>query len=102
MTVRPVLDDRDILQTNAAIIAGILILLTLTSITNTATNEDVMRLSLTLLTIAPFTISSAIILHNNFAISRVERQVRIAGRLSMVGFVYMTVTIAAVVIFYII
>lgn len=98
MSTTRIIDDKDLIQVNAAIIAGVLVLLSL-SIYSKPNLIDAFKSILTLATIAPFAISSAIILLGNFQKKTVKNYLNISSALSVSGFLYIVVTVGFIVVF---
>jgi hypothetical protein len=93
------LDDNSIIQVDATVIAGVLILLTLSSISLGPEKKviesiyDLYKSGLILATIAPFAFSAVLILLGNFASKPPKNYLKRAGRLAMYGFFYMVATV---------
>jgi hypothetical protein len=96
-----------ILQTNATVTAGVLILLTVTSIGSGSGRiseviDRVFTLTLTLIIIVPFAVSSAYILlatvADKWSEAEKEKKVKTAARFTMAGFIYLIAIIAFIII----
>jgi len=97
----PILDEKDLIQVDAKIVAGILILLTLTSIIINIPKIDEAYILLKNIFIAaaiiPFCVSASHILKGNFHPRPPKGYLRVAGQLTSVGFAYLIVVVIIVV-----
>jgi hypothetical protein len=98
-----VLEDKDLIQVDATVIAGILILLTLSSV---AAEDPEFRLSYNiavaaffLASILPFSISAVYILKGSFSIGNPPANyLTKAGKFTLAGFIYILVVVAFIVV----
>ena len=93
------LDDKDIIQVDATVIIGVMILLTLsigfdTSI-NTQKYASITRLLITLAIIAPFTASAVLAISTNLTDKYTEQLKKASILIMAVGFGYLIFVIAA-------
>lgn len=94
------LEDKDIIQVDATVIIGVMILLTLSigfdSSMNAQKEENLTRLLITLAIIAPFTASAVLAILTNLMMSKYTEQLKKTSILIMaVGFGYLIFVIAA-------
>ena len=93
------LEDKDIIQVDATVIIGVMILLTLSigfdSSINAQKEENLTRLMITLAIIAPFTASAVLAILTNLTIKYTERLKRTSILIMAVGFGYLIFVIAA-------
>lgn len=94
------LEDKDIIQVDATVIIGVMILLTLSigfdSSINAQKEENLTRLLITLAIIAPFTASAVLAILTNLMMSKYTEQLKKTSILIMaVGFGYLIFVIAA-------
>jgi len=93
------LEDKDIIQVDATVIIGVMILLTLSigfdSSINAQKEENLTRLLITLAIIAPFTASAVLAILTNLTSKYTERLKRTSILIMAVGFGYLIFVIAA-------
>jgi hypothetical protein len=93
------LEDKDIIQVDATVIIGVMILLTLSigfdSSINAQKAENLTRLMITLAIIAPFTASAVLAILTNLTSKYTEKLKRTSILIMAVGFGYLIFVIAA-------
>ena len=93
------LEDKDIIQVDATVIIGVMILLTLSigfdSSINAQKEENLTRLLITLAIIAPFTASAVLAILTNLTSKYTEKLKRTSILIMAVGFGYLIFVIAA-------
>ena len=93
------LEDKDIIQVDATVIIGVMILLTLSigfdSSINAQKEENLTRLMITLAIIAPFTASAVLAILTNLTSKYTEHLKRTSILIMAVGFGYLIFVIAA-------
>ena len=93
------LEDKDIIQVDATVIIGVMILLTLSigfdSSINAQKEENLTRLMITLAIIAPFTTSAVLAILTNLTSMYTEQLKRTSILIMAVGFGYLIFVIAA-------
>jgi hypothetical protein len=93
------LEDKDIIQVDATVIIGVMILLTLSigfdSSINSQKDEDITRLIITLAIIAPFTASAVLAIMTNLSSKYAEQFKKTSIIIMAVGFGYLIFVIAA-------
>lgn len=93
------LEDKDIIQVDATVIIGVMILLTLSigfdSSINAQKEENLTRLMITLAIIAPFTASAVLAILTNLTSKYTEKLKRTSILIMAVGFGYLIFVIAA-------
>jgi uncharacterized protein YbjT (DUF2867 family) len=93
------LEDKDIIQVDATVIIGVMILLTLSigfdSSINAQKEENLTRLMITLAIIAPFTASAVLAILTNLTSKYTEQLKRTSILIMAVGFGYLIFVIAA-------
>ena len=93
------LEDKDIIQVDATVIIGVMILLTLSigfdSSINAQKEENLTRLLITLAIIAPFTASAVLAILTNLTSKNTEQLKRTSILIMAVGFGYLIFVIAA-------
>jgi uncharacterized protein YbjT (DUF2867 family) len=93
------LEDKDIIQVDATVIIGVMILLTLSigfdSSINAQKEENLTRLLITLAIIAPFTASAVLAILTNLTSKYTEQLKRTSILIMAVGFGYLIFVIAA-------
>jgi uncharacterized protein YbjT (DUF2867 family) len=93
------LEDKDIIQVDATVIIGVMILLTLSigfdSSNNAQKEENLPRLMITLAIIAPFTASAVLAILTNLTSKYTEQLKRTSILIMAVGFGYLIFVIAA-------
>jgi hypothetical protein len=93
------LEDKDIIQVDATVIIGVMILLTLSigfdSSINAQKNASVTRLMITLAIIAPFTASAVLAILTNLTNKYTEQLKKTSIIIMAVGFGYLIFVIAA-------
>ena len=93
------LEDKDIIQVDATVIIGVMILLTLSigfdSSINAQKEENLTRLLITLAIIAPFTASAVLAILTNLTGKYTEQLKRTSILIMAVGFGYLIFVIAA-------
>ena len=93
------LEDKDIIQVDATVIIGVMILLTLSigfdSSINAQKEENLTRLLITLAIISPFTASAVLAILTNLTSKYTERLKRTSILIMAVGFGYLIFVIAA-------
>jgi uncharacterized protein YbjT (DUF2867 family) len=93
------LEDKDIIQVDATVIIGVMILLTLSigfdSCINAQKEENLTRLLITLAIIAPFTASAVLAILTNLTSKYTEQLKRTSILIMAVGFGYLIFVIAA-------
>lgn len=93
------LEDKDIIQVDATVIIGVMILLTLSigfdSSINTQKEENITRLMITLAIIAPFTASAVLAILTNLSSNYTERLKKTSIIIMAIGFGYLIFVIAA-------
>jgi len=93
------LEDRDIIQVDATVIIGVMILLTLSigfdSSINAQKEENLTRLMITLAIIAPFTASAVLAILTNLTSNYTEQLKKTSILIMVVGFGYLIFVIAA-------
>ena len=93
------LEDKDIIQVDATVIIGVMILLTLSigfdSSMNAQKEENLTRLLITLAIIAPFTASAVLAILTNLTSKYTEKLKRTSILIMAVGFGYLIFVIAA-------
>ena len=93
------LEDKDIIQVDATVIIGVMILLTLSigfdSSINSQKDEDNTRLIITLAIIAPFTASAVLAIMSNLSNKYVDQFKKTSIIIMAVGFGYLIFVIAA-------
>ena len=93
------LEDKDIIQVDATVIIGVMILLTLSigfdSSINAQKEENLTRLLITLAIIAPFTASAVLAILTNLTSMYTEQLKRTSILIMAVGFGYLIFVIAA-------
>jgi uncharacterized protein YbjT (DUF2867 family) len=93
------LEDKDIIQVDATVIIGVMILLTLSigfdSSMNAQKEENLTRLLITLAIIAPFTASAVLAILTNLTSKYTEQLKKTSILIMAVGFSYLIFVIAA-------
>jgi hypothetical protein len=93
------LEDKDIIQVDATVIIGVMILLTLSigfdSSVNAQKNASITRLMITLAIIAPFTASAVLAILTNLTNKYIEQLKKTSIIIMAVGFGYLIFVIAA-------
>ncbi|HXV88922.1 MAG TPA: hypothetical protein VD710_07510 [Nitrososphaeraceae archaeon] len=93
------LEDKDIIQVDATVIIGVMILLTLSigfdSSINAQTNASITRLMITLAIIAPFTASAVLAILTNLTNKYTGQLKKTSIIIMAVGFGYLIFVIAA-------
>jgi uncharacterized protein YbjT (DUF2867 family) len=93
------LEDKDIIQVDATVVIGVMILLTLSigfdSSINAQKEENLTRLLITLAIIAPFTASAVLAILTNLTSKYTEQLKRTSILIMAVGFGYLIFVIAA-------
>ncbi|MDW0275092.1 MAG: hypothetical protein QN717_04320 [Nitrososphaeraceae archaeon] len=93
------LEDKDIIQVDATVIIGVMILLTLSigfdSSINVQKEENLTRLLITLAIIAPFTASAVLAILTNLMSKYTEQLKKTSILIMAVGFGYLIFVIAA-------
>jgi hypothetical protein len=93
------LEDKDIIQVDATVIIGVMILLTLSigfdSSINAQKNASITRLMITLAIIAPFTASAVLAILTNLTNKYTEQLKKTSIIIMAVGFGYLIFVIAA-------
>lgn len=93
------LEDKDIIQVDATVIIGVMILLTLSigfdSSLNAQKEENLTRLMITLAIIAPFTASAVLAILTNLTSKYTEQFMKTSILIMAVGFGYLIFVIAA-------
>lgn len=93
------LEDKDIIQVDATVIIGVMILLTLSigfdSSINSQKDENITRLIITLAIIAPFTASAVLAIMTNLSSKYAEQFKKISIIIMAIGFGYLIFVIAA-------
>jgi len=93
------LEDKDIIQVDATVIIGVMILLTLSigfdSSLNAQKEENLTRLMITLARIAPFTASAVLAILTNLTSKYTEQLKKTSILIMVVGFGYLIFVIAA-------
>ena len=93
------LEDKDIIQVDATVIIGVMILLTLSigfdSSINTQKEENITRLMITLAIIAPFTASAVLAIMTNLSTNYTEQLKKTSIIIMAIGFGYLIFVIAA-------
>ena len=93
------LEDKDIIQVDATVIIGVMILLTLSigfdSSINAQKEENLTRLIITLAIIAPFTASAVLAILTNMTSKYTEQLKKTSISIMAVGFGYLIFVIAA-------
>ena len=93
------LEDKDIIQVDATVIIGVMILLTLSigfdSSINVQKEENLTRLLITLAIIAPFTASAVLAILTNLMSKYTEQLKKTSILIMAVGFSYLIFVIAA-------
>lgn len=93
------LEDKDIIQVDATVIIGVMILLTLSigfdSSINAQKQENLTRLLITLAIIAPFTASAVLAILTNLTSKYTEQLKKASVLIMAVGFGYLIFVIAA-------
>ena len=93
------LEDKDIIQVDATVIIGVMILLTLSigfdSSINAQKEENLTRLMITLAIIAPFTASAVLAILTNMTSKYTEQLKKTSILIMAVGFGYLIFVIAA-------
>jgi hypothetical protein len=93
------LEDKDIIQVDATVIIGVMILLTLSigfdSSMNAQKEENLTRLRITLAIIAPFTASAVLAILTNLTSKYTEQLKKTSILIMAVGFSYLIFVIAA-------
>ncbi|MFZ0315845.1 MAG: hypothetical protein WB501_10525 [Nitrososphaeraceae archaeon] len=93
------LEDKDIIQVDATVIIGVMILLTLSigfdSSMNAQKEENLTRLLITLAIIAPFTASAVLAILTNLTSKYTEQLKKTSILIMAVGFGYLIFVIAA-------
>lgn len=93
------LEDKDIIQVDATVIIGVMILLTLSigfdSSINSQKDENITRLIITLAIIAPFTASAVLAIMTNLSSKYSEQFKKISIIIMAIGFGYLIFVIAA-------
>jgi hypothetical protein len=92
------LEDKDIIQVDATVIIGVMILLTLSIGFDTSINsqnENITRLIITLAIIAPFTASAVLAIMTNLSNKYTEQFKKTSIIIMAVGFGYLIFVIAA-------
>ena len=93
------LEDKDIIQVDATVIIGVMILLTLSigfdSSINAQKEENLTRLLITLAIIAPFTASAVLAILTNMTSKYTEQLKKTSILIMAVGFGYLIFVIAA-------
>ena len=93
------LEDKDIIQVDATVIIGVMILLTLSigfdSSINAQKEENLTRLLITLAIISPFTASAVLAILTNLTSKYTEQLKRTSILIMAVGFGYLIFVIAA-------
>jgi hypothetical protein len=93
------LEDKDIIQVDATVIIGVMILLTLSigfdSSINTQKDENITRLMITLAIIAPFTASAVLAIMTNLSSKYNEQLKKTSIVIMAIGFGYLIFVIAA-------
>ncbi|HJU77957.1 MAG TPA: hypothetical protein VJ599_00130 [Nitrososphaeraceae archaeon] len=93
------LEDKDIIQVDATVIIGVMILLTLSigfdSSINSQKVENITRLIITLAIIAPFTASAVLAIMTNLSSNYAEQFKKTSIIIMAVGFGYLIFVIAA-------
>jgi uncharacterized protein YbjT (DUF2867 family) len=93
------LEDKDIIQVDATVIIGVMILLTLSigfdSSINAQKEENLTRLLITIAIIAPFTASAVLAILTNLTSKYTEQLKRTSILIMAVGFGYLIFVIAA-------
>lgn len=93
------LEDKDIIQVDATVIIGVMILLTLSigfdSSINAQKNASITRLMITLAIIAPFTASAVLVILTNLTNKYTEQLKKTSIIIMAVGFGYLIFVIVA-------
>ena len=93
------LEDKDIIQVDATVIIGVMILLTLSigfdSSINAQKEENITRLMITLAIIAPFTASAVLAIMTNLSSKYIEQLKKTSIVIMAIGFGYLIFVIAA-------
>ncbi len=93
------LEDKDIIQVDATVIIGVMILLTLSigfdSSINSQKEENITRLMITLAIIAPFTASAVLAILTNLSSKYTEQLKKTSILIMAIGFGYLIFVIAA-------
>lgn len=93
------LEEKDIIQVDATVIIGVMILLTLSigfdSSINSQKHENITRLMITLAIIAPFTASAVLAIMTNLSSNYTEQLKKASIIIMAVGFGYLIFVIAA-------
>jgi hypothetical protein len=93
------LEDKDVIQVDATVITGVMILLTLSigfdSSINAQKEENLTRLMITLAIIAPFTASAVLAILTNLTSKYTEQLKKTSILIMVVGFGYLIFVIAA-------
>jgi hypothetical protein len=100
----PLLDDKDLIQVDATAVAGVLILLTLTTITSDFTEIKIAYTTLIgsfiVAAIVPFSLSVFFIILGNFYILKPPKDyLRRAAFATLLGFIYLVIVVVIVIVF---